>query len=265
MTRQSEPLRAIERIPGWSTDDIKIEARLGGLSNTSYRIRHRGERFVLRLGDVDAADSSRDRDAELAIHRRAAQAGLAPDIVFADTEADILVTRYLEGQTLTPSELDDPGTLKSIANLLREVHALPLTGHVFEGARAGRYYVSQMTKNSAGPALLAKAERCIEIIERLPAPGSLRCCHNDVIAENLHLGYDLHRHERLRLLDWEYAADNDPYFDIASLIVYHELDDAAQKRLLLAYDANADEGEFAHLEACMQAYDALYWLWRAAR
>jgi hypothetical protein len=58
----------------------------------------------------------------------------------------------------------------------------------------------------------------------------LRClCHNDVHHLNL-----VDDGSRLWLLDWEYAAIGDPYFDLASVCCYHNFN-AEQRSMLLDF------------------------------
>jgi thiamine kinase-like enzyme len=61
--------------------------------------------------------------------------------------------------------------------------------------------------------------------ERATAP-----CHNDLLTANF-----MHDGERLRILDWEYAGQGDPYFDLANLASNNDLDEAGEERLLEAY------------------------------
>jgi thiamine kinase-like enzyme len=55
-------------------------------------------------------------------------------------------------------------------------------------------------------------------------------CHNDLLTANF-----MHDAERLRILDWEYAGQGDPYFDLANLASNNEFGDADEERLLAAY------------------------------
>ena len=67
------------------------------------------------------------------------------------------------------------------------------------------------------------------------------------------------------MLDWEYAADNEPMFDLASLICFHDLGEAEIKLLLTAYDDGNSAANRIRLAAQMRLFDALQWLWIALR
>ena len=71
--------------------------------------------------------------------------------------------------------------------------------------------------------------------------------------------------ERTLLIDWEYACDNDPLFDLASLIGYHDLDRTSSEALLSAYCGGTRPEYREQLALQIRIYDALHWLWLAVR
>lgn len=101
---------------------------------------------------------------------------------------------------------------------------------------------------------------CNEIISSLRRPQNLCCCHNDLVAENV-LAAD-----RVLLIDWEYACDNDPFFDLATIVEHHELQETQVIVLLQAYLGNTDISHWRqHLAWQQKLYLALLWLWMAQR
>jgi len=109
------------------------------------------------------------------------------------------------------------------------------------------------------PGLEQKARRSIAVVDSIdPGEGGV-FCHNDVVAHNV---VDA---GTLRLLDWEYAADNDPLFDVAVPVSYHELAAAPADALLVAYLGSADAAARERLQDLVRLHDALHWLWLALR
>ena len=87
---------------------------------------------------------------------------------------------------------------------------------------------------------------------------NLCCCHNDLVAENIISTPDI------LLLDWEYACDNDPLFDIAVVVAHHGLS-AGQADVLLDAYFDGDGDSWRHQLAIQQRlYNALNCLWAAA-
>lgn len=227
-----------------------------GLTHRSYRFELAGEPHVLRIDTGHAARLGLDRSLEFDIQCRAAAAGLAPAIRYADADTGVLVYRYLPGCALTADNLADHGTLVAISRLMREVHALPASGRKLDLAAAAARYTAILRPV---PALHAIARRCLGIIGDGPPAARLACCHNDVVAGNVIAN------SSLRLIDWEYAADNDPLFDLACLIGYHDLAHAEADTLLTAYQGGVDVETRERLAQQCRVFDALQWLWLAAR
>jgi thiamine kinase-like enzyme len=211
-------------------------------------------RLVMRLDGPQAKAIGMDRRAEAAVLRSAAGQGVAPEVVFADPDAGILVHEYLPGRCWTRADLESDANLEALAELLRKVHALPRSHVPFDAAGAAARYLELIRGNEE---LSNFGQRCRTIVESVPAPADAACCHNDVVAANVIAT------PALRLIDWEYARDNDPLFDLASVIGYHDLDAGHQGTLLGAYAGDLALRE--RLEEQLRLFDALQWLWLAVR
>ena len=96
-------------------------------------------------------------------------------------------------------------------------------------------------------------------VEQGPQPFNLCLCHNDLVVGNI-----INTPET-RFLDWEYACDNDPFFDLATVVAHHHLTEAQRDTLLDAYfDGNGSRWR-EQLERQAEVYEALLYLWRASR
>lgn len=254
MTAGSTASEVLGAVPGFAA--AEVEAELSGLTNRSFRLRLGNERFVLRLDAPHTAAIPLDRAAERRAQDRAARAGLAPEIVFADADAGISITRFLDGRSVTREDFMNAGFLDRLAGLLRAVHSLEPIGRPFEAYAAAKRYAASVLDN---PLYGKTASSCLDIIDRRPPPSGICCCHNDVVAENL---VDS---GKLRLLDWEYAADNDPLFDLATPVAFHELDGTVSEGLLSAYLGGVTPEDRERLFMLSRLSDALHWLWLAQR
>lgn len=256
MSNTMSPADALTRVPDWDGNAAKWRELKGGLTNRSYLVEKGSDSFVLRLNAEHTTVFNLDRISEIDIVARAAAAGLAPELVFSDVDSGILLYRYIPGQVWDVAEIDDDHNLEALADLLRRVHELPLSGVKFDPiAVADRY-----TRNlESRPGLHDFACRCEEIIAGMPVCAEFRCCHNDVVAANVIADPDL------KLLDWEYACDNDPMFDLASLIGFHNLQSDRQSVLLSAYAGGKDSELEEKLGFQIRLYDAIQWLWLANR
>lgn len=244
----------LARIPGWDTSNASWREIRGGLTNRSWLVTAGEHRYVLRLDGAPAKALGLDRHTELAIHRNAAAAGLAPEVVHAEPDAGVLVCEYAPGPVWEPGALAVSANAEVLGALLRAVHALPRSGVSFDAPAIARRYRAALSSESARR---IDADACVRAVDGAPPREALACCHNDIVASNI-VGAG-----RPKLLDWEYACDNDPYYDLAALAGYHALGRGARDALLAAWTGRpAAEGR-DRLEARLLEYTALERLWFA--
>jgi thiamine kinase len=249
MTAQ-EPEAVLPPIPGWGGATYRELS--GGLSNRTFLVEADGRAAVLKIDERPRVPPYNTRRAEAQIQRAAADQGLANPVLFVGD--GVYMTEYLEGDVWSGDRLEDDANLDALARALRRLHALPLTGRVFDAIGAARNYARHIQSGDAG-----RVRDCLSRIESMPLPHNLCCCHNDLVAANIIATPEI------RFLDWEYACDNDPFFDLATVAAHHRLPQERIDRLLDAYfDGNGRRWR-EQLARMAGFYDALLWLWQAAR
>ncbi len=232
-------------MPCWR-GKVTAEPLGGGITNYTLMVTDGGRRFVARIGD-DIPVHGILRFNELACARAAHEAGIAPEIVYAEPGA--LVMRYVEGRAF--AEADVRANLARVVALVRRCHA--------EVARRVRgpvlaFWVFQANR-SYGRQLLDDRHRLIPDLARFMAinddlesvigPVDLVLGHNDLLPGNL-----LDDGDRLWLIDWEYGGFNTPLFDLANLASNNEFGAAEDAALLEAYFERApDEALFRRFHA----------------
>lgn len=256
MNSDADAIEALARIPGWDPRECRIENMDGGLMNRVYRVRSNGRECALRIDTESGGIVGPDRRCELKIMEAAGKAGIAPAVLYANAEAGILMTEYLHGTVWQESDLEADENLEALAKLLRRVHALPLCGSEIDLELFAKRYADYLKSRNS---LTDFALHCVEIIRGHAPPEHLACCHNDVVATNVIDSGSLH------LIDWEYACDNEPLYDLASLIGFHDLEKSRQDMLLSAYAGGTDGELRERLAGQVRLFDAVQWLWLAMR
>ena len=250
MTVTLSPEEVLAKIPGW--DDASCTELSGGLTNRAWQVTTGDKTGVLKIDDGPREVPFNTRCAEANAQNMAARAGLAPHIILA--EDGLYFTEYVEGVVWRRSCLEEEGNLKLLATALQRLHALPLTGRSYDAGIAAKRYVERIAGLDADV-----VQKCTEIIARMRLPQNLCCCHNDLVAENLITTPEL------MFLDWEYACDNDPFFDLATVAEHHELSDIQVTKLLDAYLGGDGQHWREHLEKQRKLYLALLCLWMGSR
>jgi thiamine kinase-like enzyme len=248
VTRSPESILC--EIPGW--DGASLTELSGGLNNQTWLAEIDGRKAVLKIDVQPRSEPFNSRLAEASIQSIAADHGLANAVLYVDQQ--VLLTEFVEGEVWKPHYLEREGNIELVAATLRRLHALPLTGRTFDSTLAARRYVASIDNRDT-----ALAAHCTRVIETMRLPHNLCCCHNDLVAENIITA------PGMLFLDWEYACDNDPLFDLATVVEHHDLGEDTACRLLDAYF----DGDGAHwrpkLRGQQELYLALYWLWLASR
>jgi aminoglycoside phosphotransferase (APT) family kinase protein len=228
---------------GPETTITRVAAGLSGAG--VYRVEAAGRRCVLKVGSENKP-LERFR-LERSVLERAAEAGLAPRVVHVHEAQRAIVSEFVADRSFAALFVD-PRTRESalllLGQTLRRLHELPLP----PGAATAepRAFLQGLWTATAASGLAVPAF-VSQVIERLvsEAPPErdrpLVLSHNDVNPTNL-----VYDGERLLLLDWDTAAPNDPYYDLAAISVFLRMDGTTCRRLLAAYDdapvASAEQG-----------------------
>lgn len=244
------PAELLANVPGW--DGASFERLTGGLTNDVYHVRVGGKSAVLKVDQGPRQSPFNTRLAEAQIQAGAAEVGLAASVIAADEQ--MYLTEYLEGDVWTPTTLQDEHSLSLLGSSLRKLHSLPLTGRCFDAAAAASQYAQgiEVLDNSV-------VALCLQQFAGIRMPRNLRCCHNDLVAENIISTPEL------MFLDWEYACDNDPLFDLATVVEHHNLSDTQSKQLLDAYFDSDGSRWLENLVTYRRMYVALLCLWMASQ
>jgi len=244
------PEAVLADLPEWT--NAEITKLTGGLTNHAWLIRSGERRAVLKIDESPREAPFNSRRAEAQIQTSAATQGLANRVLLAtDT---VYMTEYVHGVIWSPRKLQDSASLETLAVALRSLHSLPLTGRTFDAIGAARNYARRI-----GGGQEPRIRECLDKIAAGPRPHNLCLCHNDLVVGNI-----LHT-PAIRFLDWEYACDNDPFFDLATIVAHHGLDETRTGQLLDAYFDGDGQRWRDQLSRQAEVYDALLWLWSAAR
>ncbi|RLA34609.1 MAG: hypothetical protein DRR15_08780 [Gammaproteobacteria bacterium] len=247
---------ALASVPGWDAASTQIDELEGGLTNRTYHVRLDEKECVLRIDADHTSTVLADRSCELEVLKKAGEAGVAPRVVYSDIDRGVLLTEFLPEPVWQEADLENPDYIEALADVLRRVHALPLCGLQVDLKLSARRYEEGLQERHG---LHDFATRCLDIISSIPGRDTFVCCHNDVVAGNI-IGL-----APARMIDWEYAGDNDPLFDLASVVGYHNFSKQRAQHLLSAYAGGTDSALEEYLAEQLRLYDAIQWLWLAAR
>jgi thiamine kinase len=228
-----------------------------GPTHGSFQLNHGGRDFVLRLDKPAAAELGLNRHNEKLVLSAIAAGGLAPPPVYFDAVAGICLRPWVPGRSWSGDDLRNPENLAALAALLRRLHHLPAAGEDFDPLNAARRYAATVGTGRASELLRQAGEIHGSLQDGRP-PGAL--CHNDLLGQNILFTGE--QSERLALIDWEYAAVGDPFFDLAVVVQHHGLTPELAAGFLDAYrQGEVTDRDRQRLERQCLFYRCLLELW----
>jgi thiamine kinase len=249
---------ALAHVPGYRPGDpsTEISQLSGGSANRSYSVSTPAGRYALRLSQAPDAWLAPDRSVERKLHGIAAEAGIAPAIVYASDRW--LITRYVPGRLWMELDFAKPEHLARLGETLRRLHRLPVPdqGH-FDLLKVLEGYVGQLGAEADSlPDYLDSASAAWRVSGAARRP--LAILHHDLHASNL-----IETDRDLMLIDWECAAVSDPLLDVACILSYHE--SARPHAALLLRHAGLEAVTSRQLAASVWLFDLHTYLWYRER
>jgi thiamine kinase-like enzyme len=213
-------LARLRRVPALAGGPLTVEPLPGGLTNRNFKVTTGdGRRVVARLSDAGSALLAIDREAEHHDSLAAAATGIAPRVVDRVAEGagggGVLVVDWVDARTWTPSDVADETNLARLAAACRVLHDGPRFARRFDMfAVQARYLALVRERGFRLPdryeEYLPAFERVREALAARPLPTVP--CNNDLLAANV-----LDDGARLWLIDYEYAGNNDPCFELGNI------------------------------------------------
>lgn len=253
------------RIPRFgrvAVNQVQIE-RLAGLTNRNYKITTASERFVLRIPGEGTSEYINRRHEAVAA-RIAAEAGVNAEVLFFDENDGLMLTRFVDGAlTMNGERFKDLGAVARAAQAFRRMHDCGKSfATEFDLFQKMDEYLDYLRRKQARiPDGYADVQREAEAVRTAlnARPAALRPCHCDPLAENF-----LDTGARTFIIDWEYAGNNDPMWDLGDVSVEAGFGPDQDAALLEAYFAGrpppAQVGRMVMYKAMC---DLLWTLWGA--
>ncbi|MDA0637830.1 phosphotransferase family protein [Nonomuraea sp. MCN248] len=225
-------LELIDRIPLLSGMPRSVEELPGGMTNRNFKVTTDGGAYVVRVFGSEGSLLHIDRDAEHLATLAAAEAGVGAP-VHAYLPGEGLVVGFIPGRTFTEADVRDPANLPRVAEVCRRLHAGPRFPRDFDMFDVQRRYLAVVRERGFRlPAryldfmpLVAQIQKSLQVRREATVP-----CNNDLLAGNI-----IDDGRRLWLIDYEYAGNNDPCFELGNLCSESGLSPDQLEELVTAY------------------------------
>ncbi len=255
-----DALQNLPQFAGVARDSYQT-TRLGGLTNLVYRIDNARETLIVRIPG-DGTDDYIDRAVELHNAQAAYLAGVSPEILWADGQSGIMISRCIEAETMTPAQFSNrDGSPARAGVALAKLHN---SGQEFQFrfelfTMIDDYLKILGNKDTTLPEgysdIVKAAQPVKQVLADNPAP--LTPCHCDPLCENF-----LDDGGKMWIIDWEYSGMNDPLWDLGDLSVEAGFTTAQDMEMLRAYfNTEPSKAQIGRMVIYKAMCDLLWTLW----
>ena len=180
----------IELMPRLRGKEIKARVLDGGLTNRNYHIECEGDEYVLRVMGKNSTLLGIERKFEHTCAQAAHVAGVGPEVVEFLPDPGAMLSRFVAGRALVPTDLHQPAIMQRVVKSLHQYHECASGAgnfSAFETVR--RYYARALERQVSIPQNIVQAfEISARIEKEVGLPESVCPCHNDLLSGNLTTG-----------------------------------------------------------------------------
>ena len=205
-----------------------IQLLTGGLSTAlAFKIVIKKNPYLLKILRKEIISNPAH---EFACMQTAAEAGIAPHIWYANVEARVLITDFVDSKPFP-----DDMALR-LAPILRRLHSLSGFPKMMNnmnyldvmGGLVRRFQAAKLLPESATDEVFRRYDDIVRVYPRNES--DLVASHNDLKPQNMRFDS-----EHIWLVDWESAFLNDEYVDLAIAANFFVKDEAHEAQYLSAY------------------------------
>lgn len=231
---------AIARVPAWRGRALSYTPLVGGLTNQNWVVEVEGEarRYFVKVPG-EGTDMFVNRVTANEAARNAHAMGIGPDVVFFDASDGLEVSEFLEGyRACTNADFGDAAVQADALALYRRLHAGPRLGetktifdmieeHLAQARALGAALPVDMPwlEHRYGQAKAAFAASGLDLVP----------CFNDPMPGNFLIGQDSAAPKPMRLIDYEFASNNERSYELGVLFAEMFYDEELTERLVEQY------------------------------
>lgn len=192
-------------------EQIEVKKRLmGGMSNFTYVLEISGKLYTFRIPGKKA-EKFVNRTVEKHNIELVKDLELNNKTVYFEIESGYKIAEYIEGTPL--HELDPMMYLQEASNILHKIHNSELSSdYDYDPLKRLKVYESYLVEYEFkhSKRYLELKEKFLSYSDKYMDESKLVLAHGDSQVSNFVV-----TENGLRLMDWEFAGNNDPYYDIA--------------------------------------------------
>lgn len=237
-------------------EDISVIKK--GLNNQSFKFKCNGECYIYRHPGINASGVI-DRRKEARCLHVAKELGIDETLIYIDEEDGWKISKFIDASDTF--DFCNITHINLLAEKLKKLHDENISvGFGFDYKKESEYLIELLRHIDA----LAYRRTITEKESMLPIFNYLEndkwqvsLCHNDLYEPNLLLN-----HNKLYVIDWEFAGDSDIGFDVCKLFaVGNQSFDEIDKWMFGYFGRNTTKEEKCHLISCAAVIYYYWYIW----
>ena len=210
--------------------DIHLIPLKQGMTNDSFIFSINNERYIIRVPGVNT-EKIINRHQEFEVYQAIKDEAFVEPVVYIDRDKGYKISKFIENShTVNPKDWNE---INACLKRLKDFHSQSYrVEHYFDVFEHINYYESLMPNDSKYEDY-KETKKNIEslepIIENLVKDWTL--CHIDAVCDN----FLVTENQDIYIIDFEYAAMQDPDLDVAMFIVYSLFDRQEIDRIIDIY------------------------------
>lgn len=253
------PASLCDRVDVLSGHPIEVVELPGGLTNRNVKVTMPDGAYVVRLSGRVPGGLAIDRDHEYRNSMIAAASGVGAPVFAYLPDEPALVIGFLEGRTLTDADFSRPDVIERAASACRRLHGGARFVNDFDMFEIRDRYLSTVLAGGyrLPPGYLEFEPELARVRGALAVrPEPTVACNNDLLAGNF-----IADGTRIWLIDYEYAGNNDPCFELGNIGSECHLSEDQLDLLVTSYygSRRVDKLARARLQGLMSQYGWTLW------
>lgn len=226
---------AAEALSCQQTEITNITVLKKGMTNRSFLFECRGRRYIMRIPG-EGTEHLINRRQEAQVYQTIRDKDICDTICYIDPSNGYKITEYLENAR--SCDAFNPDDVQKCMKRLRDFHALNLkVDHEFDIFGKIDFYESLW---EGAPSMYQDYEKTKQRVFSLKSyidehVETKVLTHIDAVPDNFLIRRMPDGTEDIRLIDWEYAAMQDPHVDIAMFCIYAMYNREQVEQLIDAY------------------------------
>jgi thiamine kinase-like enzyme len=252
-------LQAATALPCYGESLVSLMKLSGGLTNENYRLTIGSENYFVRSSFEHNALLGSSLASEYACLSVLSDFKIAPKPIAFDPDVNVLISEFIPLKS-EKINLRDPESRQKACSLIRALHNLQVkfSGEFCPYETIAEYVrIAQLWDIELPSCIFDTVLPRMEEYKKHSFSIKYVPCHLDLHSENI-----VNDGTRFWLIDWEYAAMADPFFDLATLASVEQFNVDEMRALLTDYLENVPSFEqYNHFYRMRIAADARWALW----